>query len=478
MPSDARPLPSHIAVAGNGQVGLAAAIALRRALPRTQVTLVPCQADPSAIADRAITSLPRTNAFHDRFGLDEKGFVVRAGASHRLGVRFRNWNRETQLYLHAYGTSTMAPKSLSVGQTLIEGNMFGAPSDDNASPLSDIDYALRYNPAGYIRRLTALASHLGVRKLDVPMRGAFSDGKGGLSHIRLSDDSEVAADLFVDATGSLALLADATRQAHFESWSAMLPCNRLLFTQGSTDRSLRSTLVSDEIETTPFGWQASIFGRDGVHYSFAFCSDISIDPDIAERWSAQTSEIFAFEPGRLSNSWIGNVVAFGDAAAIFEPLHWANLALAHEQILLFLELLPGRDIVELERTEYNRRASAMADRVRDFIGLHYCAPSPPDGAFWRHATNLQRSADLSLTLSEFIRRGRLPFFEEEIFPRDGWLSAMACIGVVPGANAQTVAMCDSAVSDRLTQQRLRSAQATAIATPYPDWLKYYTESKA
>jgi tryptophan halogenase len=89
--SEPRELPRRVVVAGDGQVGVLAAIALRRALPSTEVTVVGTPPDPAAFADRAPTALPFTNKLHDRHGIDEERLVREAGASHRLVVRYRGW---------------------------------------------------------------------------------------------------------------------------------------------------------------------------------------------------------------------------------------------------------------------------------------------------------------------------------------------------------------------------------------------------
>ena len=473
MPSDARDMPKAIIVIGGGQVGLAAAIALRRALPRTDITILRCQRDPAEIADRAMTSLPRTGAFHKRLGLDEDGLIMRVGASHRLGIRFLNWPQQCEPYMSAYGADSAIGNSVS--QSLADANLFAHPADEAASPLSDIDYALRYNHHAYRLHLAALASHLGVQQVEPPMTDAVPDGKGGISHVALAGGSTLAADLFVDCSGPQALLMAAIGPSSFQSWSDMLPCNRLMLGATAQPPALS---VTDIIESHPFGWRSTIFSRDGTHHAFSYHANLGSGPDIAHALGAAPGDVIAYEPGRLENSWAGNVVAFGDAAAAFEPLHWANLALAHEQILLFLELLPGCEIDALERAEYNRRAGAMADRMRDYIALHYCARILPAGPFWHYAANLQRSSELALALSEFARRGRLPFFEENILSSDAWRSAMACIGISPGAIAQSLGTPTEVIRDRIKSQQMRSAKAAEMAPPYQQWLKNYIEAKA
>ena len=465
-------MPENIIVVGDGQVGLAAAIALRKALPRTQVRIAGCSPDPAALADRAMTCLPQTTIFHERLGLDERGFVLRSGVSHRLAVQFAGWQHGASSYLNGYGAAGLSPSAsgiLSVSQQLAAENRFAHPADDSASPLSDVDYALRFDPAAYNARLAALANHLGLERVGAPMKAAVPDGAGGISFIKLDTGESCAADLFVDCTGPKALLANAITPAKFESWSAMLPCDRVIVSHAPPEHSPR---VTDLVEAHPLGWRSTALGRDQTYRTSGYNSGIGSG---ASKDGA--GDAITIKPGRLMDGWTGNVVAFGDAAVAFEPLHWANLTLAHAQISLFLEMLPGRTLDPLERSEYNRRAGAMADRARDYIALHYCAPARPVGAFWDYAASLRRSDGLSLTLSEFVKRGRLPFFEEDILSRDAWQAAMACIGIASGSSALLRSVPEGVLADRLEMLQKRSATALTMAADYSAWLQNYIEDR-
>jgi tryptophan halogenase len=171
------------------------------------------------------------------------------------------------------------------------------------------------------------------------------------------------------------------------------------------------------------------------------------------------------DPGRTGAAWIGNVVALGDAAATFEPLAWLNLDLAHRQLALLLELLPGRDPDARERAEFNRRAALMADRVRDLLGAHYAAPGAA------HLGQLERSPELALLLDQYTRRGRLPFFEEMPLGVQECSALLVALGHRPGEGAL------SRVADPRegeAAQRAFAAKAGAAlqsVPPYGVWMR-------
>jgi tryptophan halogenase len=128
---------------------------------------------------------------------------------------------------------------------------------------------------------------------------------------------------------------------------------------------------------------------------------------------------------------VRNVLALGDAAVAVDPLQATNLHLAHNAILRALELLPGHDCHPLELAEYNRRTAQETVRVRDFLSLHYLRSGRTRGEFWEKMRGRALPESLAHTLEQFERRGRIPFYEEEVFQKESWHAVLLGMGVFP-----------------------------------------------
>ncbi len=489
----ARAAPTCIGVVGDGQVGLTAAIVLRRSYPRSDVVLIAAPPDPAALADAAITSWPSSLGFHDSFGFDEAGLILRAGASHRLATRYADWCGAGRDWVLPYGAaldpamrvnsgddgpagsahsaSLGAAGPQTVTQALAASGRFAMPVDNPESPLSDIDYALRWNGPAYRSRLASLARHMGVRHLTAGLSRLAHAGDGSLTAVTCEDGSLIAADWWLDCSGPAARLRAAASEPAFESWADMLPVDRLLVDDRKASPALS---LEDRILACEDGWAWQVPGRDAVHASFGYASGLTSDAAATASFKracgASAVGKIVLRSGRLCAAWAGNVIAIADAAASFEPLHGLNLHLAHRQLGLLLELLPARDIDPRERDEYNRRAALLADGARDWIAAHYCSPVPREGAFWHYAGTQQRSDALSAALQQFGVRGRIPHFEDAPVGQADWAAVLAGIGAGPGRSALLAAKDPAQLSVQQAALERRCRAALALARPYPQWL--------
>jgi tryptophan halogenase len=188
----------------------------------------------------------------------------------------------------------------------------------------------------------------------------------------------------------------------------------------------------------------------------------------AQRLLPGAAEV-TLKPGRFDNPWAKNCVAIGDSAIAIEPLEWTNLHLAHSAIDRLVAMMPDRDCNPVELWDYNRQVTAEADRVRDFVLLHYAASNRAE-PFWREAASRPVPRSLQHTLTQFRERGRLPFYEEETFARDSWAAVLIGQGVIPRRLDPLLDGVPPKESLRAMEQ-LRSAIHAAIA-PAPTQAAY------
>ena len=436
-----------VLILGGGLTGLSAAAAFARALPRVRITLVETPADPAALADRMPGTLPAIHAFHRAIGLSEEALLRSGAAAPRLGLRFDHWSKSGKPWLHVHGDHGLPYGTLPFHQlwtaarrakqaqsfhlyaaagALAAEDRFAFPNTDPRSLLSTFDYALRLHPAAYAAQLAALAGNRLLRARG-EMGGIQRRDDGGVAALLLKDGRRFEADLFLDCAGPAAPLLSRLDDA-FEDWSPFLPADRLLI--GSGRRTQPSGV--DILTATDIGWRWTVPGSfAGLAYASAAADEAKARRVLRTEAAIEEAEAVTIRPGRRPRPWIRNVLALGDAAVAVDPLEWTNLHLAQSGILRALDLLPGRDCNPVELAEYVRRSEWEASRIRDFLALHYLRSGRTSGAFWRGLARRPLPGSLDDDLHHFLKRGRLPFHEEESFTRDSWLSVLFGLGLVP-----------------------------------------------
>ncbi len=464
----------RVAILGGGITGLSAAAAFARALPQVAITVIETAPDPAALADRLPGSMTSIHRFHASIGLDEAALLGAGAAMPRLGLRFENWAAGSETWYHVHGdhgapTGTVAFHQLwararregqaepwhryAAAGVLAEAGRFVHPQGDPGSPLATFDYALRLDPDRYREILASLADQLRVVRTQGSFAGIDRHGDGVVAALLLTDGRRIEADLYLDASGPAAVLAEAVGGA-FEDWSGTLPCDRLLLGEGPSS----AASPNDTIVGGAQGWQFAcpLPGRTVLGHVWS-SADPAPDPQ---------GRSLAFRPGRRADPWIRNVLAIGDAAITLDPLHWPNLHLAQSGIARALDLLPGRDCHPVEIAEYNRRSREEARRMRDFQALHYL----------RAGASIEVPESLARTLQQFESRGRLPVYDEDSLPDEIWLSALLGLGVLPHDIQPLAAAVDPVVAAaRMAEMRAGLAQLSARVPGFAEYLARVAE---
>lgn len=413
----------RVAIAGGGITAWSAAAAVKRKLPMLDVLVVSSPPPPDALADRIVNTLPSIGEFHADLGLSEEDTIIRAQSGVRLGSRFTGWSEGLRDYVHAYGGYGASVGGIPFHQLWLRE---GQPQDYDSYSLGaelgraerfattrtadeQFGYGLRLNLDRYYELMRAYALHLDATERPGDVADVDVREDGIVAAIILSDGARVEADLFVDCTGPAARIRSRLGGS-WESWSKWLLCDRV----SVADRAPRQgQSLLDEVSANSNGWSAScatVFSS----------SHAPVGDDSA----------VLLKQGRQAEPWISNCLAIGDAAISVEPLEWTNLHLVHSQLDRLVSMMPGVDYAPIELAEYNRQCNAEADRVRDFISMHYIT-ARRTGPFWKDAALIDVPPSLEHTLSLFAERGRLPYYEEETFTRDSWLAVLFGQGFLP-----------------------------------------------
>lgn len=451
----ASPEIKHIVVVGGGTAGwlTAAVLAAEHGAGGpggVRVTLLESpEVAPLGVGEGTWPSMRDTL---QRIGVLETDFVRECEVSFKQGSRFDGWidGVDAHHYFHpfaaphGYGEANLAarwrmqqaglPFAELVScqpQLCLHGRAPKQPATPEFAAVSNYGYHLDAGKFGDFLRRHACA-HLGVRHLVGHVEAVNAHPNGDIVSLRTREAGAVEGDLFVDCSGSRALLM----KGHYGV--AQRPLKHCLF----NDRALAvqvpypredSPIASPTISSARAAgwiWDIGLPSRRGVGYvySSAHCSDDQAQQVLQDYLAGSGSPTgvapprrLAFEPGYLERFWQHNCVAVGQAAGFVEPLEASALAMVELSATMLAETLPAtRAAMPGAARRFNEAFAYRWERVAEFLKLHYVLSQRRDSAYW-HDNLAPASIPDRLRESLALWRERPPSRHdfpriEEIFP--------------------------------------------------------------
>ena len=435
--------PRHVVVVGRDADLWLTATALCAALGPAGVAVTAIELPTRLSSSSVYATQPAIESLHARLGIDEAALLRATGGSFSLGANivppagapfflahgaygapingsdfFGFWLKARRFGLTAqledFSPTAMAARH---GRILL-------PDEDTES-FGRTDYAYHLPAIAYASMLKSHASRLGValhQAIEVAVER--DPGTGLIRAVSPDSRPEVTGELFVDASGSDALLIGDALNVGSEDWRAFFPFDRRLTGHGKRFASVPGYA---ELRLSPTGWTALYAGQAGTPVVRAYRG--SAEADEAAVAAATTAAgtaltdvaITPVEPALRDQAWSGNCIAIGASACAFDPLldlglHGIQLGIVH-----LLSLFPTTTAAESERAEYNRITRSSFERLRDFQAALYLL------------SGVSAAAPESLLhkVETFRARGTIAPMEDETFTPDQWRALFVGLGLMP-----------------------------------------------
>jgi len=362
-------------------------------------------------------------------GISENQFIQCCDVSFKQGSKFCGWvNGDTEdQYYHPFvapvghGNCNLSKYWQPLHQQLSFAHLTSFQPhlcDKNLAPKQTqtpeyaavANYGYHLNAAKFAKLLEEhCIKQLGVKHISAHVTDIKQDENELITSISIDNNqqdnventeksqTEISGDLFIDCSGSSAILIDKHYNIPFISKKHILFNDSALAAQIPYPED-NAPILSHTLSTaTESGWiwDIGLPTRKGVGhvYSSKYTTDEAAEKTLRDYISQQlppeqanqiTIRKLSFEPGHREKFWHKNCVAVGMAAGFLEPLEASALALVELSAKMISKELPThQSILPLTAERFNQRFHYRWEKIIAFLKLHYVLTQRNGSQYWR-----------------------------------------------------------------------------------------------
>jgi tryptophan halogenase len=447
----------RIAIVGGGTAGWLAASVLARAFPAgPSITVIESpEVGTIGVGEATIPPFMELLRFLD---VDEADFVRQTGATYKLGIRYRDWQRIGHVYWHPFGTfgttidrrpfyhhwqkakaAGRMPRVIdySLCAALGSERKFRFPAPSARGSAAGVRYALHFDAGLVAAYLRGCAQKRGVTRLERTVVTATQRADGFLDELVFADGERLAADLYIDCSGFRGVLIEQALETGYIDWSDLLPCDRAVAVPTRVTGP-RTPYTQASARRAGWHWRIPLQHRigNGYVYSSRHSSDTAALEDLLAEIGEPLAEprLLRFTAGRRRRFWSGNCVALGLASGFLEPLESTSIQLVVSGLYNLLDHFPDRNFDQANIDSYNAELIEEIERIRDFLILHYCVNQRDDAPFWQDCRAIRLPESLAQRIELYRGTGRIRPGVRELFTDLSWFFIFEGLGVEPASS--------------------------------------------
>jgi len=481
-----------VVIAGGGTAGWVAAMALSKQFGHLlDITLV--ESEEIGTIGVGESTVPPIVSFHKLLGIDEREFMRECAATFKVAIRFDDWGKLGNWYLHPFGRhgepawlaefynfwlhARSQGLKVPIGEYCYEW-LAAVKGRFAVRENPRINYAYHFDAALYARFMRRHSEKRGVKRVEGKIRNVRTRADNGfVEALELEDGRSLAGDFFIDCTGFRALLIEGALGTGYIDWSNYLPCDSAVAFQTMVDTPAQPYTAC---YAHTAGWRWNIPVQHRVGNGVVFCSRHMSADEARHRLVTDSGGTMVKEPwlvrikaGRRRKAWNKNVVAFGLAGGFIEPLESTSIHLITTSAVRLMNLFPFDGVNDALMNHYNELSEYEIERIRDFVCMHYHYNQRTDSEFWKECREMEIPDSLRARVDLFRDGGHAYKREGELFTVDSWISVMMGQDIEPRTYNHIARLDDRELKDFMANYRAKVAQVVNALPPHADFVRQY-----
>lgn len=429
----AKPI-TNITIVGGGTSGwITASYLIHRYKKRREVLggdlrITVIESPDTGILGVGEATVPTLKATLQLAGISEPEFFARTDATFKLGILFKDWNRDEDgkpiQFVHPF-TGGLTVDGMNPGYSFkrygITGKMDVTDQDfvraiSHARDAMEagrgpraingpqfggaLQYAYHIDAGKLADFLAEVAKARGVRHIRDRVEKVNLDERGFVSSLTLREQGDWPVELIVDCTGFRGLIINEALGEPFESFNDYLPNDRAIPIQipHETPDKIDSVTTSTAL-SSGWSWHIPLQNRIGTGYVYSskFISDDDAKKEFIQflgpRAEGADPRVIKMRVGHTRRSWVKNCVAIGLSSGFIEPLESTAIMSVELQARWLLAFMPSTDFEEPLSKQFNWLTENLYGEVRDFLSMHFTQSDREDTPYWRAVRHEAKKSD-------------------------------------------------------------------------------------
>ena len=452
--------PPRVVVLGGGSAGWITACLIHHEWgPRGgSVTLV--ESPEIGIIGVGEGSTPQLKALLDHLGIAEEEFMSACDATYKLGIRFTGWSERPgfESYFHPFPSPIdlhTEPGFVTACALARRGFAVPALPDDwflaarlagerkRPLPAASFPFCPSYGYHFDAYKLGAFLRDWAVPRGVLHKQGKVAevalDAEGDVAALMCEDGRRIEGDVFVDCSGFAGIIAQRALDGRFVSFDDNLFNDRAVVMPTPHREAYRPQTDAFAM-SAGWRWSIPLTTRVGNGYVYAsqYISDEDAEAELRAACGSETEARFLkMRVGRADRSWHRNCLAAGLAQGFIEPLEATALHIVIATALEFVRACEKGGFTAQYRDEFNARAAARFDGIRDYIVAHYRMNQRSGSAYWRdNRANRRLSESLGAMITAWFTQGDIAeanarAYAEPPYSPMSWHALLAGYGTFP-----------------------------------------------
>jgi len=417
---------NKIVIVGGGSAGWMTAAYLIKTFPSKQITVLESPDIP--IVGVGESTLASITEFRDYLGIDEKEFMQKTNASYKMSIKFTDfYSKNSGSFHYPFGKPNFEKtasgfddwfqikhtypdtpltdfvQSYFPSSFLFENNKFATNESGMYNPYNkktDVAYHFDATMFGLWLKESYCIPR-GVSYIEGTVVDAVTS-KDGIEALKLNNDSEVRADLFIDCTGFKSILLGGFLKEEFISYEDLLPNNSAWACQVPYKEKEKELEPFTHCTALKNGWcwNIPLWSRLGTGYVFSnkytssdealeefksyLMSEKMIVPRTKEEVDSFNYRLIKMRVGIHKRTWVKNVVAIGLSAGFIEPLESNGLFTVTNFVSKLAKTLLRENVSKFDIDVYNISVYGVFRKFAEFVAMHYSLSHRDDSAYWQN----------------------------------------------------------------------------------------------